>query len=510
MINKNESTKGLDKFLHDSGTKLIIHYRIVAIVLLILIVVSVFILDRKIAPFFKDNLHDFILFERLVDLMIHFIPILIIFLLVDPLSEIYKGIKDKNKDKELKDYLKPLQEQIEKQSQQLKSFGLFSDWPSHSWTTIRKETENAQSRIYILQTWLPDIYNQSKFWQKALTQKESNVKLHVLLLDNKLVKYRKSYRSGYMDSIEKTSQELNELARIVNTSADDPKLIVKFYSCIPFGPIYIIDDDIYYGLYFADLDSMDGPGFKCNVNSWLGKLILDSWNVIWEKACLKPESSDSAAFFGDSEQKKEFVNAEINKFQFLTKLKLLPRSEAEKSTAKICILRHEETDLNSSGIISGQLNVPINLSGRKASIKLGKEFIPQRWNIVYSSPLKRCHETISLMLPSKKIKIKDELIERGRGALEGCLRVEHSKNQEIESFNKKESKGESYYDVFYRLLPFLQELDIHLQNKKSILVCSHEAPIKIMLMVMLGLDPDDVISKKIENGETFYFSNHID
>jgi broad specificity phosphatase PhoE len=389
---------------------------------------------------------------------------------------------------------------------------MFISEPEYNWHTIMERTENAKVRIYILQTWLPDYYHELKHWKIAL-KKNTDLKFHVLLLDEKLIEYRKKYRPPVEEKLVENVSKFELLKKEFNTLAN-ARIEYKFYLCLPFGPIYIIDDDIYFGLYLSDGDSMEGPVFKFNANSKLGQMIMSSWENMWVKASNNSGSLGIIPIISNDKVKwNELINV-TGKFQYLKKIKILTKDEVatNPNIVNICVLRHTETDLNTSGIIAGQLDVSINSVGIQNAISVGKKIQHFNWNQVYTSSLKRCIDTIEFALPKlpEKIIVKlDKLNERAMGDAQGSLKNEY-KNlisyQGDESLYAKDPKGESYADVLYRLLSFFKDLDEHIQKGERILICTHETPIRIMLMIFGGFEYKAAFSENIENGEIIYFS----
>ena len=177
-------------------------------------------------------------------------------------------------------------------------------------------------------------------------------------------------------------------------------------------------------------------------------------------------------------------------------------------------MRHEETDLNITGIISGHLDIGLNALGRINAKKTGDEIQKFNWTQIFSSPLKRCLETLELTLPKRIpdfIK-RDELKERAMGDVEGLLKNAYTDLKQyqgidlLHSYNLKANQGgESYSDVFDRLVPFIEELFLQLLKGERIFICSHEAPIRIMLMIIQAINQEVAIKQNIESGARYYF-----
>src|SRR5882757_1045906 len=121
--------------------------------------------------------------------------------------------------------------------------GIFIRGPHFNLESIPKKITRAQRRLWVLQTWLPGLRLELPYWRKALSNE--HIDCRVLLLDQKLVQYRLRCRELVSSLLPQNVSDLTDLANVYNIQGK-PRLEVRFYSCIPFGPIYIIDDDIYW------------------------------------------------------------------------------------------------------------------------------------------------------------------------------------------------------------------------------------------------------------------------
>ncbi|MFO7369409.1 MAG: histidine phosphatase family protein [Bacteroidales bacterium] len=90
----------------------------------------------------------------------------------------------------------------------------------------------------------------------------------------------------------------------------------------------------------------------------------------------------------------------------------------------ICIIRHGETDWNSSGRLQGCEDIELNDQGRLQAASLAAYLSKQHWDVIISSPLKRAFETARIIashLSSPVIQKMEGLRERDYGAASGLL-----------------------------------------------------------------------------------------
>jgi uncharacterized phosphatase len=99
-------------------------------------------------------------------------------------------------------------------------------------------------------------------------------------------------------------------------------------------------------------------------------------------------------------------------------------NEYENSVTTICIVRHGETDWNSSGRLQGSEDIELNNLGREQAIQIARYFETEPWEVVVSSPLKRAFETAQIIasrLVIPPVFVVDELKERSYGSGSGLL-----------------------------------------------------------------------------------------
>ncbi|MBN1144842.1 MAG: histidine phosphatase family protein [Bacteroidales bacterium] len=96
----------------------------------------------------------------------------------------------------------------------------------------------------------------------------------------------------------------------------------------------------------------------------------------------------------------------------------------------ICIIRHGETDWNSSGRLQGCEDIELNDQGRLQAASLAAYLSRQPWDVIISSPLKRAYETAQIIashisLPC--LNVHEGLRERDYGEASGLLPDERHK-----------------------------------------------------------------------------------
>jgi len=98
--------------------------------------------------------------------------------------------------------------------------------------------------------------------------------------------------------------------------------------------------------------------------------------------------------------------------------------QKETLTTTICIIRHGETDWNSSGRLQGSEDIELNNLGREQAIETSRYFKTESWDIMVSSPLKRAYETAQIIasrLSIPMVHVVEEIKERSYGLASGLL-----------------------------------------------------------------------------------------
>lgn len=101
-----------------------------------------------------------------------------------------------------------------------------------------------------------------------------------------------------------------------------------------------------------------------------------------------------------------------------------------KSITTLYLVRHGETDWNSSGRLQGDEDIELNKSGREQAVQLATCLKRLSWDLIISSPLKRAYETAAIIastLSLPEIVVLETLKERNYGAASGLLPEERRK-----------------------------------------------------------------------------------
>lgn len=156
---------------------------------------------------------------------------------------------------------------------------------------------------------------------------------------------------------------------------------------------------------------------------------------------------------------------------------------------KVYLTRHGQTIWNLENRIQGWKDAPLSELGIKQAHWLKDRLKGTEIDIIYSSPLKRAYDTSLIVKGTRKIDVvvDEALKEMNMGSWEGHLfedikkkypreYIEYWKNPHL----YKPNRGESYDDLWHRVLPAFQKIAA-LNENKSILVVTHTVTLKIIL-----------------------------
>lgn len=172
------------------------------------------------------------------------------------------------------------------------------------------------------------------------------------------------------------------------------------------------------------------------------------------------------------------------------------------------LIRHGETAWNKERRFQGQMDIPLSQHGIEQAITLGKHMRDIPLDVIYSSPLKRAHQTaqhIHHHHPSIPFHTHESLKERSYGTLEGKLLEDIIVLYPSLTFEQswlyatvKAPEGESLMDVKSRAEKIIATI-LREHKGKHIAIVSHGITIRVMIHIITNIP-------LIETG-TYSFSN---
>lgn len=153
--------------------------------------------------------------------------------------------------------------------------------------------------------------------------------------------------------------------------------------------------------------------------------------------------------------------------------------------AKIYLVRHPESIDNKNSIFSGDdRDFGLSENGIKQAHELKDFFRNIRVDRIYSSPLKRCTQSVDIIFEGREeipVIIDERIKERSYGWFEGKSKVNLGffgrliKRVTYRSYwIAPPLGGESFRQIWKRVMPFVLEVEkIARENKENIFICGH-------------------------------------
>ena len=184
----------------------------------------------------------------------------------------------------------------------------------------------------------------------------------------------------------------------------------------------------------------------------------------------------------------------------------------------IYIVRHGETKWNVENRFQGKLDSPLTAKGVRQAHASAAFFLGLNTSFsqIYSSPIGRAQCTAKIIaeqlqgVPLQTIDILEEIF---MGELEGmdrdAVRVSHEdfyrrceKNRALTSF----PEGESYFDVYLRVRPFLKQV---MARKEPVIIVAHEGINRVIRGIVTGKPLHESVYWRQGNDEIFELKSRL-
>lgn len=195
----------------------------------------------------------------------------------------------------------------------------------------------------------------------------------------------------------------------------------------------------------------------------------------------------------------------------------------------LVIVRHGQSRFNELNIFTGWLDVPLSEKGIGQAYSVSAHCENFDYDAVFTSHLKRAHETLSVILSKQKkigvfqhqsdkqykipsgidFKLKNKILkvftdkalnERSYGALQG---MDKKKAAEIygesqvfkwrRGYSYKPPEGESLKDVYERVVPYFEKVVIpRLKKGQTILIVGHGNTLRALIKFLENIEDDKI------------------
>ncbi|MEK7659000.1 MAG: 2,3-diphosphoglycerate-dependent phosphoglycerate mutase [Patescibacteria group bacterium] len=181
--------------------------------------------------------------------------------------------------------------------------------------------------------------------------------------------------------------------------------------------------------------------------------------------------------------------------------------------AKLFLLRHLKSQWNLENRFTGWTDVSLCEEGVESAKKIAEKLVGARINKIYTSPLIRNKETVSLILKNLGIKglpivVDKSLDERNYGELQGLnkekVKAKYGEGQVRlwrRSFNVAPPGGESLKDVYKRAVPFYQKyIEKDLKDRKNVLVVASHNSLRAIVKYVENVSDEKIIDVELPFG----------
>lgn len=175
---------------------------------------------------------------------------------------------------------------------------------------------------------------------------------------------------------------------------------------------------------------------------------------------------------------------------------------------KLYLARHGETDMNTNRIYCGWLDVSINSRGIRQCEILRDKLSDVSFDRIITSSLDRSVQSAKIISGAEEEKLQrsSSLNEINFGEWEGKT-SDYIRQNYYEDYRQWAEdwksfcfpKGESFEGFKNRVYCYCEEL-FKLNKDETLLITAHEGSLKVVIMVLLGLDDESYWKLKLEPG----------
>ncbi len=181
--------------------------------------------------------------------------------------------------------------------------------------------------------------------------------------------------------------------------------------------------------------------------------------------------------------------------------------------AKLILLRHLKSEWNLENKFTGWTDVSLSEEGINNAESVAESLKGIDIDIVYTSPLKRNRNTVSLILNlldknDLPVMVDESLNERHYGDLQGLnkdkVKEEYGEEQVQQwrrGWDQAPPGGESLKDVFNRVVPYYENnIKADLKSGKNVLIVASHNSLRALVKYLENIPDDEIISLEIPTG----------
>jgi ribonuclease H / adenosylcobalamin/alpha-ribazole phosphatase len=162
----------------------------------------------------------------------------------------------------------------------------------------------------------------------------------------------------------------------------------------------------------------------------------------------------------------------------------------------LILVRHGRTAWNGERFL-GQIDVPLDATGRRQAAELVGRLRGVRVDAILSSPLRRARDTAAPLAGVRALAVLavDELAELDCGALQGELKSEHGKMANRDP-DEPFRGGESLADAHRRAARVARRIEAELRAGRGVVVVGHYVVLQMLLGALRGDGPAAALDRR--------------
>ncbi len=176
---------------------------------------------------------------------------------------------------------------------------------------------------------------------------------------------------------------------------------------------------------------------------------------------------------------------------------------------RVYLIRHGEIPQVEPRCFIGQQDLPLTDEGRRQITLLAEYLATKAIDRVVTSPLLRCRQSTDILcgrLQNISAEVDASLREISLGAWEGLsvsqVRAHYPGDYESrgqDPLHFRPCQGESFADLLGRVWPVFQAIAAT-SNGKRVAIVTHAGVIRVLLLRILGMHPDELFRLKLDYG----------
>jgi broad specificity phosphatase PhoE len=169
---------------------------------------------------------------------------------------------------------------------------------------------------------------------------------------------------------------------------------------------------------------------------------------------------------------------------------VIVNSNKTMKPTSLLVARHASTMWNEREKLIGRQEAELSMTGLIQAERLARVLSNEKIDLIYTSGLGRAIDTGKIVAKYHRLRvlIDPALDERGWGVFEGKNRKEIAKDlRRLEKSAEKISGTESSFEFESRVIAFLEKC-LRNNEGKTILIVSHEGPVKVMQNYFMRFD----------------------